>query len=139
MYELQFKYDINADDPQKIANEMKESLNLPDEKILAIKKQLEKLIADTMSKKEETKVGEVKQPPSDPLPPVEEEQEQPMPQIKDVLENQENQEAPLSLDKTKSNRSLHEVSKGMMLQPNANKTVNYEIYTGKSNDRFDCP
>ena len=26
-----------------------------------------------------------------------------------------------------------------MLQPNANKTVNYEIYTGKSNDRFDCP
>lgn len=43
------------------------------------------------------------------------------------------------LNKTKSNRSLHEVSKGMMLQPNANKTVNYEIYTGNANDRFDCP
>jgi len=45
----------------------------------------------------------------------------------------------LDLNKSKSNRSLHEVSKGMMLQPNANKTVNYEIYNGNPNDRFDCP
>ena len=45
-------------------------------------------------------------------------------------------------NKSKSNKSLHEVSKGM-LQPNIpsqiNKTVNYEIYTGNGKDKFDCP
>ena len=55
--------------------------------------------------------------------------------------NQEEQAPNLDLNKSKSNRSLHEVSKGMMLQPNAvlNKTVNYEIYNGNPNDIFDCP
>ena len=35
-YEIDFKYDTELDNPQKIANEMKYSLHLPDEKIDAI-------------------------------------------------------------------------------------------------------
>ena len=120
-YELFFNYDIKRDDPQKIASEMKESLNLPVEKIAAIQKQLEKLVAKTLeeSKKEEPEI--IVEAPNEP--PVEE-------------------SSSHFLNKTKSNRSLHDVSKGMMLQPNvpyANKTVNYEIYTGNEKDRFDCP
>ena len=43
---------------------------------------------------------------------------------------------------SKSYKSLHDVSKGMLL-PNIpqqnNKTVNYEMYTGNGKDKFDCP
>lgn len=56
-----------------------------------------------------------------------------------VINNESRPPSVEDLNKSKSNRSLHEVSKGMMLQPNANKTVNYEIYNGNPNDRFDCP
>lgn len=45
-------------------------------------------------------------------------------------------------NKEKSNKSLQEVSKGM-LQPKipiqANKTVNYEIYNGNEKDKVNCP
>lgn len=44
--------------------------------------------------------------------------------------------------KEKSNKSLHDVSKGM-LQPNTvsqvNKTMNYEIYHGNAKDKINCP
>ncbi len=41
-YRIDFKYDVEKDCPQKIADEMKAGINLPDEKISAIKKQIEK-------------------------------------------------------------------------------------------------
>jgi len=37
-YEIDFKYDVERDNPQKIANEMKEYLHLPQEKIDAVKR-----------------------------------------------------------------------------------------------------
>jgi len=39
-YEIDFKYDTEHDNPQKIANEMRDSLNLPAEKIDAIKRRI---------------------------------------------------------------------------------------------------
>jgi hypothetical protein len=44
-YEIDFKYDPLNDNPEKIAKEMKDLLDFPDEKIEAIKKQIEKFLS----------------------------------------------------------------------------------------------
>lgn len=44
-YEIDFKYDMDRDNPALIAQEMKEMLGLPQPKIDAIRKQLEALVA----------------------------------------------------------------------------------------------
>jgi hypothetical protein len=49
-YEIDFKYDTEHDNPQKIANEMRDSLNLPAEKIDAIKRQIEQTIMHRIPK-----------------------------------------------------------------------------------------
>ena len=43
-YEIDFKYNVDSDNPQIIANEMKVLLKLPDDKINEIKKQIEKFV-----------------------------------------------------------------------------------------------
>ena len=43
-YNIDFKYDQEKDNPQKIAVEMKEVLHLPDDKIEAIRDQIQSLV-----------------------------------------------------------------------------------------------
>lgn len=43
-YEIDFKYDLEQDNPQLIAQEMRENLHLPHEKVDVIKNQIEKLV-----------------------------------------------------------------------------------------------
>ena len=52
-YELDFKYDLEKDNPQKIAaelKEMKDHFNMPDEKIFEIKRKIEMLVGKNSQK-----------------------------------------------------------------------------------------
>lgn len=46
-YEIGFTYNLQEDNPEKIANEMKTMLQLPEEKINAIRHQIEKLVSQS--------------------------------------------------------------------------------------------
>lgn len=43
-YDIEFKYNVDTDNPEIIAKEMKALLKLPDDKINEIKKQIEKFV-----------------------------------------------------------------------------------------------
>ena len=52
-YEIDFIYDLEKDNPQKIAaelKEMKDHFNMPDEKILEIKRKIEMLVGKNSQK-----------------------------------------------------------------------------------------
>ena len=49
-YEIDFKYDMEEDNPSMIAQEMREMLQLPPEKVNAIQAQIEKLVEENHQK-----------------------------------------------------------------------------------------
>lgn len=54
-YDIDFKYNMDEDNPQKIANEMKDLLNLPAEKIETIREQIEKVVSTQLLLQENKK------------------------------------------------------------------------------------